>query len=200
MKITHKNKTALITASFIFFNVLYLLSAHFNVGNIRLLPTYGFEDSIQMATLFIWPYLLIQSFSYAMIKRQTDIILIKRWILSTVIFSIICFVIFEIFPVSTHPFSTIALLNGGAADRILHNFKLISTTLNSFPALFVGISFITSFAVFSADKLKGALSFVITVGFCYAGLKIKFLYFSAIIASLVLATLIYLIVKLILKN
>ncbi len=200
MEITHKNQTALIIASFIFFNLLYLLSAHINFGNIRLLPLYSFEENMRMSTLFIWPYLLIQSFSFAMIKRVTNMTLVKRWIFSTLSFSIFCFVIYEIYPVSTHPFSTIALLTGGPGDKILHNFKIISTTLNSFPALFVGISFITSFVVFSSDKFRGVLTFLITIGFCYAGLKIKFLYFSAIIASLILAILIFLTSKLISKD
>jgi hypothetical protein len=200
MIINTKNKIALITASFIFFNVLYLISAHFNMGNIRLLPIYPFEENLPMASLFIWPYLLMQPFSYAMIKRIEDITLLKRWMFSTISFSIFCFVIFQLFPVTNHPFSTIAMMGGSPSDQILHNLKIVSTTLNSFPSLFVGISFLTSFIIFSQDKFKGVLSFIITVGFCYAGLKIKFLYLSAIVASLVLATLIHQTSKLISKN
>jgi hypothetical protein len=179
---------------------MYLASAHLNFGNIRLLPVYPFEENLPIASLFVWPYLLMQSFSYAMIKRVEDTTLLKRWIFSTISFSVFCFVIFQLFPVTTHPFSTIAMMGGSPSNQILHNLKIVSTTLNSFPALFVGISFLTSFIMFNKDKLKGVLSFIITLGFCYAGLKIKFLYFSAIVASLVLATLIHQTSKLITKN
>jgi hypothetical protein len=202
MKITKENKTPYIIASFAIFNLIYLFSAYFSFAELRLLPLNEFESSISQNNLFIWAYIFIQSFSFYTVSLDKDYLFIKRWIISSLIFSIICLVIFQLFPVAYHFQNTIALNRDFLTERLLYSLRLYGTDNASFPALYIGLAFNSAFLKLAAKPTRrvGSLYLLVVLFMGYSALALKQLYFSAIVASCLLSIVITLTSRKALKN
>jgi hypothetical protein len=189
MKITNQNKAPYIIASFALFNFIYLFSAYFSFGKIRLLPLNNFEISLAQNNIFIWVYIFIQSFIFYSVSLDKDLLFIKKWILTSLIFGIICFIIFQIFPVAYHYQNNIALNRSHLTERLLYSMRVYGTDNASFPALFLGLGFISAFLKLlkKPTRLVGLFYLLVVIIMSYSALILKQLYFSAIVASVILS-------------
>ena len=186
MQITKDNKLKAIWSIFFILNLIYIISAYFRLSHIRLLPQTLFEQGIDFNILFFWPYLFIQTINYSIIKLENDLTLVKRWIITSLIWGIICFVLFQAFPVTIYSTEHFSGLDKTISGTVFYNFRHLTTQLNAFPALFLGLGFITSFVNIFNKNRKGYIYFI---GFLFLGLCaliIKQVYLSSIIASLII--------------
>lgn len=195
MQLTFKNKQAYILTSFLFINILYYFSAHFSVSSNRLLPLYPFEVTLVQQKYYIWIYIFIQSFAYYTVSLDKDLSFIKNWIMSSFIYSILCFILFQFFPVVYHYQNSIALNQDLLTDRLLLSLRIYGKESASFPALFLGLIFISSYLKFFDKKKSGLVYLIFAILFSFSGIMIKQLYFSAIITSLLTTLLIVYLVK-----
>jgi len=186
MLITLKNKKALITTNFIFFNVIYLICIYFHIGEIRLLPTLELEKSIPFVPQALWLYISIQSFSYYIVVNSIDTLFIQRWFVSSLLFTLFCTALYQIFPTTINYENTFVLMSKGYTHSLLFHFRDISTGLNSFPSLFIGILTISTFLNLLHRSPKAFVYICLIPLFILSGLLIKQIYLSGAIASVLL--------------
>ena len=187
MQINFKNKNSAALASILLLNALYLICSYFFYGQLRLLPLYDFEESITLVKFAVWPYMLIQTLTYYALILDSDTVYIKRWIISSFTFAIIAAMLYQIFPTYYPSQSSIALNTNDLSERMIYILRQYGTRNSSFPAFFIGIGFIAAFCKLIRAPKVGILYFIIVCILAYCGLLIKQLYFSGIIASLIIA-------------
>ena len=186
MKITKDNKLKAIWSIFFILNLIYIISAYFRLTQIRLLPQSIYEQNIDFNIVFFWPYLFVQTISYSIIKLETDLTFLKRWIVSSLIWGIICFVLFQAFPVALYTTEHFTGFDTTILGSVFYNFRHLTTQLNAFPALFLGLGFITSFLNIFKNNKMGYIYLIIFLFLSLCALFIKQVYLSSIIVSFLL--------------
>lgn len=194
------NKKKSLYTLFILFNALYLISAYFQLGEIRLLPVWEMDKKIPYIPYAIWPYLYIQYLIFKLLVKESDLLLIRRWFIASLIYVSFWFIVYLIFPTSYFSENTFSLFNSSVTTQLLSNYLIYSTSLNCFPAYFIGIAFLLSFLEFSKNKFIGFLYIIGSVVMSFASLMIKQTYTSSIIAAAIIALVLTIVVTISIKE